>query len=159
MHSVSERFQAVVSLPFGAVGISLEGGRLSGIEYLCGSAEAYRSDSPGLDSVMQQIEAYLNDPSNCFELEPRLQGIPFQQRVWHELQTIPAGEALTYGQLAARIGSGARAVGGACRANPCPLVVPCHRVVASKGLGGFAGETAGRKLEIKRWLLHHEGWL
>ena len=50
-----------------------------------------------------------------------------------------------------------RAVGQACRANPCPIVVPCHRVVAVKGLGGFAGDRDGRKLAIKRWLLRHEG--
>ena len=63
----------------------------------------------------------------------------------------------TYRDLAEQLGSVPRAVGQACRANPCPIVVPCHRVVAVKGLGGFAGDRAGRKLAIKRWLLRHEG--
>jgi len=159
VNGASEQYQAVVSLPFGPIGLYLEEGLLRGIEYLDQSVRDHRGEAPGLDRVIWQIEAYLEDPSRDFDLELRLEGSPFQQRVWRELRTIPPGETLTYGELAARLGSGARAVGGACRANPCPLVVPCHRVVASRGLGGFAGETSGRKLAIKRWLLHHEGWL
>jgi len=84
-------------------------------------------------------------------------GTDFQLRVWSELLKIPPGRCLTYAELAQRLGSGARAVGGACRANPMPLLVPCHRVVAANGLGGFAGQRQGRWLEIKRWLLEHEG--
>jgi methylated-DNA-[protein]-cysteine S-methyltransferase len=109
--------------------------------------------------VLQKIEQYLEDARSDLELDLELDGTPFQRHVWQALRAIPPGRTLTYGELAQRIGSGARAVGNACRANPCPLVVPCHRVVAAKGLGGFAGERSGRKLEIKRWLLHHEGWL
>jgi len=79
--------------------------------------------------------------------------------VWEAMQAIPAGETRTYGEIAAAIGSSARAVGGACGANPIPLVVPCHRVVASGGrLGGFMGaREEGFELAIKRWLLAHEG--
>jgi methylated-DNA-[protein]-cysteine S-methyltransferase len=159
MNNLSDVYQAVISSPFGTVGIRLDEGRLNGIEYLDQDVATFRSETPGLDTVVQQIEAYLDDPKLSFELDMQLDGTPFQRRVWRELQAIPPGETLTYGELAARIGSGARAVGNACRANPCPLVVPCHRVVARQGLGGFAGETSGKKLEIKRWLLHHEGWL
>ncbi len=83
-------------------------------------------------------------------------GTPFQQRVWRALREIAPGQRLTYGELAARLGTSARAVGNACRANPLPLLVPCHRVVAANGLGGFAGEREGTRLEIKRWLLEHE---
>ena len=159
MNNLSESYQAVISSPFGAVGVSLADGRLSGIDYLDETVPDYRSEAPGLDRVLQQIEAYLDDPQRQFELEMQLDGTPFQRKVWRALQAIPPGKTLTYGELAANIGSGARAVGNTCRANPCPLVVPCHRVVARQGLGGFAGETSGRKLEIKRWLLHHEGSL
>jgi methylated-DNA-[protein]-cysteine S-methyltransferase len=64
----------------------------------------------------------------------------------------------TYGALAAALQSSARAVGGACGANPYPVVVPCHRVIASDGgLGGFARQRGGFLLEVKRWLLQHEG--
>jgi len=83
-------------------------------------------------------------------------GTPFQQRVWSTLREIPPGERRTYGELARELGTSPRAVGGACRANPVPLLIPCHRVVAANGDGGFAGHTEGRWLEIKRWLLDHE---
>jgi methylated-DNA-[protein]-cysteine S-methyltransferase len=109
--------------------------------------------------VIQAIQAYLEDPSFRFCFEPLLEGTAFQQRVWHELLQIPLGHTLTYGQLARQLGSSPRAIGNACRANPCPLVVPCHRVVGKTGLGGFAGKNSGPKLQIKRWLLMHEGGL
>jgi methylated-DNA-[protein]-cysteine S-methyltransferase len=89
-----------------------------------------------------------------FPLAP--EGTPFQRRVWKELQRIPPGARLTYGELAERLKTAPRTVGGACRANPIPLLIPCHRVVAANGDGGFAGHTRGHWLEIKRWLLEHE---
>ncbi len=159
MKQVADNFQAVINLPFGPVGISMRHGRLAGVDYLNGPSRTYQQRAEGLTQVVEAIKRYLNDASSDFDVDIELEGTPFQQRVWSELRAIPAGETLTYGQLAERIGSGARAVGNACRANPCPLVVPCHRVVAANGLGGFAGERSGRKLEVKRWLLQHEGWL
>ena len=78
-------------------------------------------------------------------------------RVWQALQKIPYGEVKTYGQLAKELKSSARAVGNACRANPIPIVIPCHRIVAVSGIGGYAGKTDGPVLERKRWLLAHEG--
>ena len=159
MNEPTETYQAVMNLPFGPVGIRMREGRLSGVEYLDEPSLSYRCESPELGEVIRTIECYLKDAGTGFDFAITLDGTPFQRRVWQELRSIPAGNTLTYGELAARIGSGARAVGNACRANPCPLVVPCHRVVGIKGLGGFAGERSGRKLEIKRWLLHHEGGL
>lgn len=153
------RHQAIVNLPFGPVGIRMQEGRLTEVDYLDSESPDYREDTLGLDQVIEAINRYLDDPQSGFELDMVLEGTPFQQRVWQALRKIPAGETLTYGELAQRLGTGARAVGNACRANPCPLVVPCHRVVASNGLGGFAGERTGRKLAIKRWLLEHEGHL
>ncbi|TAM44799.1 MAG: MGMT family protein, partial [Gammaproteobacteria bacterium] len=76
--------------------------------------------------------------------------------VWNALQRIPAGKVLSYGDLARKLKTGPRAVGNACRANPIPVVVPCHRVVASNGKGGFMGKTGGKALVIKDWLLAHE---
>jgi methylated-DNA-[protein]-cysteine S-methyltransferase len=159
MSLVTENYQAVIHLPFGPVGIRLHEGCLVGIDYLEESSESFQQDTEGLAPVVEAIEEYLEDARAPFDLDMELAGTPFQRRVWRELSAIPAGETLTYGQLAERIGSGARAVGNACRANPCPLVVPCHRVVGANGLGGFAGELSGGKLAIKRWLLQHEGGL
>jgi methylated-DNA-[protein]-cysteine S-methyltransferase len=102
------------------------------------------------------FDAYFQGPSRRIDVRCNLSGTPFQRRVWRLIAAIPPGATRTYGELATALGSSARAVGGACRANPCPLVVPCHRVVARHGLGGFAGDRGGRLLDIKRWLLSHE---
>ncbi|MCG6940083.1 MAG: methylated-DNA--[protein]-cysteine S-methyltransferase [Thiohalocapsa sp.] len=100
--------------------------------------------------------AYFQDSCRRIDLPVQLGGTPFQRRVWRLIAAIAPRSTRTYGELAAALGSSPRAVGGACRANPCPLVVPCHRVVARHGLGGFAGDRGGRLLDIKRWLLAHE---
>jgi methylated-DNA-[protein]-cysteine S-methyltransferase len=84
-------------------------------------------------------------------------GTGFQRRVWDCLRRIPPGRTRSYGDIARELGSGARAVGNACRANPLLLLIPCHRVVAAHGRGGFAGHTSGHWPEIKAWLLAHEG--
>jgi methylated-DNA-[protein]-cysteine S-methyltransferase len=83
-------------------------------------------------------------------------GTLFQQRVWSALLSIPVGSVITYGELARRVESSPRAVGGALRANPIPVLIPCHRVVALSGLGGYAGASEAGQVR-KRWLLAHEG--
>lgn len=103
------------------------------------------------------MQRYFSDPAWVFDLPLDLQGTDFQRTVWAQLQRIPAGTSTTYGQLAQALNTSPRAVGNACRANPCPIVVPCHRVVAAGGVGGYAGRTGGRPLAVKRWLLEHEG--
>lgn len=93
-------------------------------------------------------------------VSPRLQpcrGTPFQRRVWRALQQIPAGETRRYAELAMQLNSSPRAVAQACRANPLPILIPCHRVVAASGIGGYMGQSAGPMLAIKHWLLQHEG--
>ena len=84
-------------------------------------------------------------------------GTTFQQRVWRALCEIPVGETRTYGELAKLLNSAPRAVGQACRRNPLPILVPCHRVVSAQGIGGYDGAEAGVELQRKRWLLRHEG--
>jgi len=86
----------------------------------------------------------------------------FSRTVLERLRRIPPGEVATYGQLAARAGSprAARAVGSVMAKNPLPIVLPCHRVIASDGtLGGFAGDTKEEALALKATLLRYEGWL
>jgi len=121
-------------------------------------------DTPVQDPVstaaaeaVRQLRAYFSNPGFIPDLPLADQGTAFQRRVWKALRAIPPGEVLTYGALARRLGSAARAVGGACRANPCPILVPCHRVVAVHGTGGYAGATRGPWLTIKEHLLRHEG--
>lgn len=117
------------------------------------------SGDPSGDSVrdlLDDIAAYLENPKTSFRWDSLPSGTPFQERVWRQLRMIPPGEVRTYGELAALLGSGSRAVAGACRANRFPLLVPCHRVVSKSGLGGFFGHVEGSYLDIKRWLLKHE---
>ncbi|MGD2138309.1 MAG: methylated-DNA--[protein]-cysteine S-methyltransferase, partial [Gammaproteobacteria bacterium] len=104
-----------------------------------------------------ELQAWFRDPHAAFSVPLESAATPFQQGVRTALQQIPAGQTRTYGELAARLGSGARAVGNACRHNPFPILVPCHRVVSATGMGGYAGSTEGAELARKRWLLQHEG--
>jgi methylated-DNA-[protein]-cysteine S-methyltransferase len=144
-----------MEMPFGWIAIHWQDGVLTGVDLEPEAPVVGTVDLP--PALGEQIAAYLRDGLSPFDLPIELRGTPFQRRVWQALRAIPAGRTRTYGELAELLGTSARAVGGACRVNPCPIVVPCHRVVAKRGLGGFAGDTSGRKLAIKRWLLRHEG--
>ncbi len=112
---------------------------------------------PPEHGLYQHLQQYFAHAGECRWPLADLPGTAFQQRVWQALLRIPAGETRSYGVLAAELGSSAQAVGNACRSNPVPIVIPCHRVVAVNGMGGYAGATAGYKMQIKRWLLQHEG--
>lgn len=92
-------------------------------------------------------------PTTPITLTLLQQGSVFRHRVWTALCEIPRGTIVTYAELAKKIDSGARAVGNACRDNPYPLIIPCHRVVSASGLGGYCGETTGHFMDIKRKLL------
>lgn len=105
----------------------------------------------------QQLDAYFSGKPYTFDAPLLAKGTPFQQRVWQAIAQIPAGQVASYGDIARLIGSHPRAVGQACGKNPIPIVIPCHRVVAAKGLGGFSLGQRDQDLAIKRWLLQHEG--
>lgn len=102
------------------------------------------------------IEAYYDGMLTAIdELPVKTGGTPFQREVWSVLRTIPAGDTLSYGRIAVRLGrpKAMRAVGMANGANPVSLIVPCHRVIgANAALTGYGGG-----IERKRWLLRHEG--
>ena len=109
------------------------------------------------DILPTQINKYFTSASDFKNIQLTPQGTEFQKSVWKELSRIPVGETRTYGDIAKKLNSSARAVGNACRRNPIAIIVPCHRVISATGLGGYAGETQGQKLDTKRWLLKHEG--
>jgi methylated-DNA-[protein]-cysteine S-methyltransferase len=104
----------------------------------------------------QEIQQYLNKPIASITVNLKKQGSSFRHKVWTEMAKIPVGQTVTYSELAAQIGSGARAVANACRDNPFPGIIPCHRVVAVNGLGGYMGQTSGRCLDIKSKFLASE---
>ena len=109
---------------------------------------------PSIVDAMFQVQEYVSGQRKSFDLALDLRGTTFQKEVWQALLQIPYGETDTYGRVALRLGrpQAARAVGQACGTNPTPLVVPCHRVLASNGqLGGFSSG-----LDWKKWLLDLE---
>jgi methylated-DNA-[protein]-cysteine S-methyltransferase len=152
-------FQAVVAAPGFALGVCCDADEVTAIEFL-EPRPALAPQTALAAEAARQLEAWLADPSFVFGLPLRPAGTTFQRRVWAEIAAIPCGQTLTYGQVANNLHNAPRAVGQACGANPYPVVVPCHRVVASSGgLGGFARERGGFLLDVKRWLLGHEGSL
>jgi methylated-DNA-[protein]-cysteine S-methyltransferase len=156
-HVAATPFSAVLPAPTFCLGIRCNEDEITEIVYLEPRAEIKPQTLLAKEAV-RQLHAYLKDARFEFSLPLAPAGTPFQRRVWAGISAIGAGATRTYGQLAQAIGSGPRAVGNACGANPYPLVVPCHRVVAANhGLGGFARQRGGFLLDVKRWLLVHEG--
>ncbi len=109
-----------------------------------------------LAEAARQLAAYFGGRLSHFDLPLAPAGSPFEGRVWSAMQAIPYGETRCYGDLAEAIGSAPRAVGRACGKNPIPIVIPCHRVLAKGGLGGYSGEGG---LLTKQRLLALEGAL
>ncbi|MGX4641972.1 methylated-DNA--[protein]-cysteine S-methyltransferase [Massilia sp. SYSU DXS3249] len=155
----SELFSAIVAAPFGAMGIRTEGERVREMVYLQPRFEEKAPENAVAELAARQVEHYLLDPDFRFDLPLFETGSAFQKRVWGAISAIPRGSVLTYGRIAKEIGSAPRAVGQACGANWFPLVIPCHRVTAAGGLGGFSNndDENGFHLSVKRWLLRHEG--
>ena len=147
---------AVVEFPAMRVGIRTRDETLAAVRYLPRSAPLSEPSSRFAERVVRQLERYREDPDARFDLPLAIEGTPFQRRVWRMLERIPRGETRTYGDVAATLGSAARAVGQACGENRLPIVIPCHRVVAAGGIGGFGHARGGYLLEAKRWLLGHE---
>jgi methylated-DNA-[protein]-cysteine S-methyltransferase len=155
----SEIFSAIVAAPFGAVGIRTETGSVRELVYLPPHFAEKDAQDAAADLTAQQVTRYFADPDFVFSLPLMDAGSAYQQRVWAAISAIARGTVRTYGQVARDIGSAPRAVGQACGANWFPLVIPCHRVTAAGGLGGFAShaDEHGFHLSVKRWLLRHEG--
>jgi len=150
-------YQAIISSPIGLLGIIMEEGILHSIDFMPDNTAPQATVDNATAQVVSQLQHYFRQAGWMFSLPMLPVGTPFQQAVWQQLQQIPAGEVRTYGEIAKILGSGPRAVGNACRKNPIPVVIPCHRVVASSGPGGYAGQTQGPNMTIKSWLLAHEG--
>jgi len=152
-------YSAKVRIPCAVLGIRTGNGAVTAIEYLPASTRAQAPTDALAERVVAQIECYLADPHFEFTLPLAHAGTAFRQRVRAALAKIPVGESRTYGEIARALHTAPRAVGGACGGNPIALVVPCHRVVGSRGaLGGFMNAAQGNPLTIKRWLLAHEGY-
>ncbi|HKA43495.1 MAG TPA: methylated-DNA--[protein]-cysteine S-methyltransferase [Burkholderiales bacterium] len=152
-----ESFQARLATPFAVLGICTAGGRVTDIQYLPKGAATLAPMDRLSERVCRQVERYLDDPEFRFDLPFEYCGTDFQCKVWRAISGIPSGRTLTYMGIARQLRTAPRPVGGACGANRIPLVIPCHRVLGSNGIGGFMNARRGYPLEVKRWLLGHEG--
>jgi methylated-DNA-[protein]-cysteine S-methyltransferase len=150
-------FQAKLPVPFGLLGIRTASGRIAEIVFLKPGGKPLAPCDGVAELACTQLQNYFSDPEFRFDLRLSPGGTAFQRRVWSKIRAIAPGRTRSYGAIAREIDSAARAVGQACGANPLPLVVPCHRVLAANGIGGFAHHEKGFHLSVKRWLLAHEG--
>ena len=140
-----------ISSPVGALTLEEEDRAIVAISWGKGGLS---NGSPLLTEAARQLDAYFAGELTDFDLPLAPAGSRFEQRVWAAMQTIPYGQTRSYGDLAGAIGSAPRAVGRACGKNPIPIVIPCHRVLARAGLGGYSGEGG---LVTKERLLALEG--
>lgn len=143
--------------PIGRLVLECDGDVLIGV-WLPNERRHARNDAddvpPVLKETASQLDEYFAGERTDFDVRMELDGTDFQREVWTELTRIPYGETISYGELARRVGrpSAPRAVGQANGRNPIPVIVPCHRVLASNGIGGYGGG-----LKVKRQLLAVEG--
>jgi len=153
-------WDAVVEFPVVKVGVVTRDDRVVEIRYLPLSSPNISPGNALAERAVRQLERYRGDPDTVFDLPLLVEGTPLQRRVWEAMCAIPRGETRTYGAIAQQLGDTdykmLRAIGQACGDNRLPIVIPCHRVVAADGIGGFAHATEGFLIEAKRWLLRHE---
>ena len=144
--------QLATNSPIGPLTITEEDGRIVSLDW------GWPPDSvetPLLLAARDQLEEYFAGNRTAFDLPLDPPGTEFQRRVWRELAAIPYGETRSYGQLATRLGTAPRPLGGACGRNPLPVLIPCHRVLAGGGgLGGYSGIDG---IDTKIFLLRLEG--
>jgi methylated-DNA-[protein]-cysteine S-methyltransferase len=139
--------QLSLHTPVGDLTVSEEAGSIVAIDWGWGRDQ---TETPDLLRAREQLHAYFDGELLAFDLKLAPSGTPYRRRVWQALCEIPPGQTRTYGEIARVAGGGPRAVGGANSRNPIPIVIPCHRVVAGNGIGGYSG---GDGLKTKQFLL------
>jgi len=152
---MAEAIRHHIATPIGPVTIETDGEALTLLEFGA-IGEAPKSAPKGgvAAEATRQLDAYFSGMLKQFDLPLRAEGTPFRQRVWEALRAVPYGQTRSYGDIAREVDSAARAVGGACSANPIAIIVPCHRITGANGwIGGFSG---GEGCATKQLLLEHE---
>jgi methylated-DNA-[protein]-cysteine S-methyltransferase len=149
-------YDVTVDFPKMRVGVKTRDGKVVEIRYLPLSAASVPPANPLAQKAKEQLARYRDDPDTVFDLPIRIEGTTLQRAVWEAMRAIPRGKTRTYGELAHELGADPRAVGQCCGDNRLPIVIPCHRIVAAGGIGGFSHTSEGYLIEVKRWLLAHE---
>lgn len=146
-------FVSAMKTPLGWLEIEADDDALLKVHFVSHRPRA-TDENDLIREARKQLDEYFEGKRKAFKLPLRLQGTLFQKKVWSALAEIPYGELRSYGDLAKRIGheGASRAVGSALGKNRLPILLPCHRIVAGNGIGGFTGG-----LRLKKFLLKHEG--
>ena len=151
-----DAFDYILPSPIGQLGLNISSKGIQRLFYIRKKQNPHIPTTGFGAKVHQQIMEYFELQRIEFDLPIDIQGTTFQRKVWNEVSKISYAESLTYGEIAAAINSGSRAVGNACRHNPIPIIIPCHRVVKKTGIGGYCGSIVGKEIQQKDWLLRHE---
>ena len=146
----------ICSAPFGAIRITASEVAVTELQFLPPGTSETPPSSALLQQAIFELQQYFENPHHRFQFPWISRGTEFQHRVWTTISQIPCGQSRTYGALAKQLKTAPQALGQACGANPCPIVVPCHRVVGQRNLGGFAHTKTDWLLHTKQWLLCHE---
>ena len=135
--------------------LTLSSGQVLQLEYEVNDVNFFQTPLPDGD-LRGWLDAYFS--GEPLEHIPSLHilGTEFQKKVWQVMLDIPYGETLSYGEVSEILSSAPRAVGQACKRNPIPVLIPCHRIVAKHSIGGYEGATEGHRLNRKKWLINHE---
>ncbi|MGI9227895.1 MAG: methylated-DNA--[protein]-cysteine S-methyltransferase [Gammaproteobacteria bacterium] len=149
--------QIILATPIGKLAIEYEQDFVLKVMQIASQSRIKSNRDYFAKEIQKQVGAYFSGELEKFDI-PFLfsNGTDFQVRVWDQIRKIPFGTTKTYGEIANKLKSGPRAVGNACRRNHLLLIVPCHRVVSTTGLGGFMGDVDGSLVKRKQWLLSHE---
>ena len=142
--------------PLGPLRLTLSAKGLQRLEYAAATSSLLAPVSSLAKRAGRQLSDYFEGDCHAFDLPLDLVGTDYQQQVWAELRQLHFGQTLSYGELAKKISSGARAVGNACRNNPLLIIVPCHRALRKDAIGGYSGQMDGVMMQRKQWLLQHE---
>ena len=157
-----QQYDVVFATDLALIGLLFDGGRLIRVKYLDKKSHKVtpeKSLNQLAKAVKSKIEKHIDPQSKVknLNIDVSLNVTPFQARALEQLQKIPYGETRSYGEIAKILKTSPRAVGNACRNNPLPIIIPCHRVVAANGIGGYDGAKSGGLLAIKYRLLEMEG--
>ena len=149
-------YDVTVEFPKFKVGVATRDGVVTQIKYLPLSTPSIAARNELAKRAERQLQGYRSDPNTRFDMPVVIEGSDLQKAVWRAMCAIPRGKTRTYGELARELGTDPREIGQCCGDNRLPLVIPCHRIVAADGIGGFGHATSGYLIEVKRWLLAHE---